>query len=457
MDITQNPLYRLVEEYDRFSDYADAKIDRDIRDNRMGMFRLRFFDEAGAAFVPDSLSVKQVSHEFKFGGALFLLDEFADPERNAAYREAFRKIFNYGVAPLYWDTLEPVKGEPRFAKDSPRIWRRPALDRIREYCAENDIRLKGHCLVYNSFNPDWLPDSNRAIDVEIAKRIETLGEHCRYDFEDMDVINEMFTIYKNCYKGNGCRNLQVTDEPEHEKFCFELASRAFPCTRLFWNEGCYETFGRPQYNGTRSLYYLMLRRQLEMGTKIGGIGMQFHAWSPKENAEKHCGMLYNPVRAMDIFNCYSDFGLPIHISEISIPAWSTDPCDEEIQGELVRRMYRLWFAQKNVEATVWWNLVNGTAFGPKTGGENGFCAGLLHEDMTPKPAYRVLDELINHEWHTECELAPAERCVFNGFYGNYLVTFTHGGKKYEKKVRLFRDTTGYHNSLMDWRITEIRV
>ena len=112
--------------------------------------------------------------------------------------------------------------------------------------------MKAHCLAYNSFNPAWLPDSNRGINIELARRVEALGERYRYDFEDMDVINEMYTIYKNCYKGYGARDLQVTDEPEHEKFCFELARRAFPCTRLFWNEGCFQTFGAGEYVGPRS-------------------------------------------------------------------------------------------------------------------------------------------------------------------------------------------------------------
>ena len=150
------------------------------------------------------------------------------PKKNVAYRAAFKKIFNCGVAPIYWDTLEPEKGKPRFSADSPNIWRRPALDIVRGYCRENNIRMKAHCLAYNSFNPKWLPNDNRGINIELVKRVAALGERYRYDFTDMDVINEMYSIYKNCYAGNGMRNFQITDEPTHEKFCFDPREARIP-------------------------------------------------------------------------------------------------------------------------------------------------------------------------------------------------------------------------------------
>ncbi len=446
--------YGLIEEFDRHDYYTSARMERGIRENRMGVFSLQFFDREGGRVYPDEVSVRQTGHEFKFGCSLFLLDQFPEEEHNRLYRESFRRIFNCGVAPLYWDTLEPERGKPRFAADSPRIWRRPALDLVRDYCRENRIRMKAHCLAYNSFNPAWLPDSNRGINIELARRVEALGERYRYDFEDMDVINEMYTIYKNCYKGNGARDLQVTDEPEHEKFCFELARRAFPCTRLFWNEGCFQTFGAGEYVGPRSRYYLMLRRQLELGTRIEGIGMQFHAFASEDDEVAEAGILYNALRSLDIFDCYSDFRMPIHLSEVSIPSWTNEAADEELQAELTERMMRLWFSQRYVEAAIWWNLVDGTAYG----NENRFHAGLMRRDLSPKPAYERLDRLINREWHTTYKgSGKDEKFVFEGFYGDYEVEFCVNGEKYTRPVRLFRDTTGYDNRLCDWRITRIEV
>lgn len=81
------------------------------------------------------------------------------------------------------------------------------------------------------------------------------------------------------------------------------------------------------------------------------------------------------------------------MSEVSIPSYSNDPADEEIQAELVKRLLTLWVSSKNVNSVVWWNLVDSTAHG----GENVFHAGLVRNDMTPKPACKVWDELESEE------------------------------------------------------------
>lgn len=42
--------------------------------------------------------------------------------------------------------------------------------------------------------------------------------------------------------------------------------------------------------------------------------------------------------------------------------------------------------------------------------------------MTEKPAYRVLDRLINHEWKTNLEVkVQGGSLAFRGFYGEYEV------------------------------------
>ncbi len=427
----------LVRQFDKLAPYTDPMIERGIETHRKGLFAVRVLDREGKPLAGQKVTVRLKRHEFKFGCAMFLLDQFGQgDERNAVYREKFPEIFNYGVLPLYWDTLEPEQGHPRFDKTSPNIYRRPALDLVQEYCVENRIRMKGHCLMYNSFNPKWMPRDWRSLKIAVEKRSREIAERYGDDLEDLDVINEMYTVYRNAHGEYGCRDLPICDEPGHEKWCFDIAKKYFPYTRLFWNEGCYETFGASQYTGDKSVYYLMLKRWLAEGAHIEGIGMQFHAFDGSERQER---AVYNPYRAMDVFRLYSEFRLPIHLSEVSIPSYSNDGEAEEIQGELVERMYRLWFSQEFVESIVWWNMVDGMAYG----GENIFHAGLLRNDMTPKAAYRVLDRLINHEWQTNEERVTDEtgRVYFHGFYGDYDVTV---GEVSEER-RFYKENSGYYH------------
>ena len=432
----KNGLQKIIAQFDRFAYYVDPKVERDIEENRKGQFRFRFQNEKGEPLDGVKIKVTQTRHAFHFGATTFFLHQMETPELNAAYEEKFKRIFNYAVIPLYWDTLEPEEGKPRFEKDSPFISRRPPLDEAIGFCEQNGLDMKGHCLIYNSFQPSWLSDDNREIKIKIDRRLGEIAERYGNQFTDVDVINEMLTIYKNSYPGNGCRNLQITDERDHEKWCFDLCKRHFPHSRLFWNEGCYETFGDPQYTGDKSVYYLMLKRWLSEGAPIEGIGMQFHAFDETEIQQK---AIYNPYRTMDVLERYSDFGLPIHLSEVSIPSWSNEREDEDVQAELVKRMYRLWFSSKNVESITWWNMVDGTAYGD----ENRFFAGLLRNDMTHKKAYDVLDELINKSWRTEATLTTDEqgRAYFRGFFGEYDVKV--GGSTHE--LRFCKENTGYYH------------
>ena len=88
--LKSHPRYKLIEIFDKNSEFVGGKLDRNIRENRMGVFSLQFFDRDGKRIYPDSVSVKQTRHEFKFGCSLFLLDQFPEPEKNRAYRGAFR-------------------------------------------------------------------------------------------------------------------------------------------------------------------------------------------------------------------------------------------------------------------------------------------------------------------------------------------------------------------------------
>ena len=142
-----------------------------------------------AAGVP--VKVKLARHEFKFGCSLFLLEQFPDERRNNLYREEFKKVFNYGVMPLYWDTLEPEQGKPRFAKDSPKVYRRPAPDLCVEYCDENNIVPKLHCLNYDQWTPVWV-DPHNVPEVKrlLEKRFKEIAERYGDKIPGMEVINE---------------------------------------------------------------------------------------------------------------------------------------------------------------------------------------------------------------------------------------------------------------------------
>ena len=110
-----------------------------------------------------------------------------------------------------------------------------------------------------------------------------------------------------------------------------------------------------------------------------------------------------------------------------ILANQTTPEGEKRQAEYVVKLYTLLFSHPAVEAIQWWNLTD-------LGAWKGAPAGLLRKDMSPKPAYIALKDLIYHRWWTRHESKTDQdgRCTFRGFFGNYRITVIKGSG--EKKV-----------------------
>jgi GH35 family endo-1,4-beta-xylanase len=181
-------------------------------------------------------------------------------------------------------------------------------------------------------------------------------------------------------------------------------------------------------------FNVQLKEFLQKGLPIDEIGLQYHIFTTTEEMENYpVNNIYLDAEAMveilDIFNAY---GLPMHISEITIPGSGQNPENEEVQAYLVEALYKTWFATEQMKSIVWWNLVDGyAAYAPlgSNEGENRCGGGLLRFDMSEKPAYKVLDRLINQEWKTAFEkTVEGNETSFRGFYGEYEITVD--GKTY---------------------------
>jgi hypothetical protein len=71
-------------------------------------------------------------------------------------------------------------------------------------------------------------------------------------------------------------------------------------------------------------------------------------------------------------------------------------------------------------------------------GENYYFGGLLRFDLSAKPAYFKIKELIQKRWHTEEKLISNESGAvnFRGFYGDYDVEIALNGKNVTKEIKL---------------------
>jgi hypothetical protein len=120
---------------------------------------------------------------------------------------------------------------------------------------------------------------------------------------------------------------------------------------------------------------------------------------------------------LDVLDGFGSLGLPIQISEITIPNYADLPDGEHLQARLAEEAYRLWFSHAAVDGIYWWNPMDGTAHG----GEGQLKAGLLRGDLSPKSAYSALQNLIRREWTTLIEGVADGPTLFRGFHGEYEV------------------------------------
>ena len=193
---------------------------------------------------------------------------------------------------------------------------------------------------------------------------------------------------------------------------------------------------------TRDSYYLYIENTLLKGARIDAVGMQYHMFHRLEDEYNATRKYYDPMHLYRIMDLYAKLNKPLQITEVTIPAYSNADEDEQLQAEIIKYLYSIWFSHPNVEQIIYWNLVDGYAafapIGDMTCGENYYYGGLIRHDMTPKPAYYAIKDLFQNQWHTDVTVESNEKgtAVFKGFYGKYEAEITADGKTYTKEIEI---------------------
>ena len=374
------------------------------------------------------------------------------------------------------------------------FWRRPAAGPVVDFLKAKDVRIHGHILIWGLAKPDWIYDwycpesEKRAFDrlgiprhsslidgkgtvwgqgynaawrnqwneayktgvteQELAAMAPTFTKNMRRIFrkrvndvagafagvvDSWDVVNESshdWTVYRKSRTGlpvwKSGYGLMPGDYPLHALIdCKE----AFPeSTNLAIND----------YNICPD--FLAQVKDLESeGAKIDIVGCQMHIFDTNAcmrlaKGETSANWVGTPQTIAARLDMMARTGRPLHVSEVTIAAPGVTDRDRMIQAVLVRNVYRAWFSHPKVSAITWWNTVDGA--GVK--GEP-LVSGLFTRELGKKPAYYVLDQLINREWRTTCEVkARSEggrrKVSFRGFRGRYRLSWKSADGTAESKI-----------------------
>ena len=411
--------------------FTDAKalmedrIESGIEYGRKGVLSIGVFHADHSPVAGCKIKARQRKLDFNFGANIFMLEGLASEEQNRAYEERFAAVFDLATVPFYWSTLEPEPGKPRYTRDSPPIYRRPPPDVCLEFCEKYGIEPKAHCLNYEYWAPDWSLGTVEEEKRHLMKRFRELAERYASRIPSWEVTNETFRRHKSRPSSFYlCRDFV--------DWSFKMADRYFPGNRLIMNEDMPTTFGDNFFFGQNSPYYQKVERALAHGVRIDMLGMQYHIFMREESVAEKARVYYDPERLYDVLDTYEKLGRKLQITEMTIPAYHWAEEDEALQAEIIRNLYSIWFSHPAMSGVVYWNLVDGYAYAPgpnphdMNSGENYYHGGLFRFDMTPKPAYYVLKELIKKTWRTDADVETKANGLsdFKAFYGSYDVEIT---------------------------------
>ena len=370
---------------------------------RMGMLVVRVLDRRGRPVANARVNVEQTRHAFLFGTNIFRLDPRDTSPAQRTYQQRFAALFNYATLPFYWGAFERAEGRPDYAR----------LEAMARWCAARGVTPKGHPLVWQEVYPRWAPNDPDVVVPLLRRRVNDLITRYRGLINVWDVINEA--------------NAAASFDNGVGRWVRRDGAAAVVRAALSWARAAGagrddETFVYNDYEtGPRNV--ALLSELQARGSLPDVVGIQSHM---------HQGA-WPLARVWETCETFARFGRPVHFTEVTVvsaeprtsinyhgpPAtdWPTTPAGEARQAEYVADLYTLLFSHPAVRAITWWDLSDEGAW-------LGAPAGLLRRDMTPKPAYERLLELVRRTWwtHAPGQTGRAGDYQTRAFLGSYSIT-----------------------------------
>lgn len=297
------------------------------------------------------------------------LNNMNDPKTAAIAGE-----FNTGVAEnaMKIDATEPSRGN--FTLESPR--------RMIDFASRNGMEMRGHTLVWHQQVPGWISQDGKKNNHNWTKEqlteimqghINGVAGGLKGSIREWDVVNECLdddqsVIWSNPngYKMRPTVWYNVIGEEFLDK-AFRMAHEADPEARLYINEYGVEFIGDPKAEA----YYNLVKKLVEQGTPIHGVGFQCHLTTGQLNAKK----------LKDNLRRYQDLGLEVAVTELDIAQADPKASDAALrQAEDYCAAVMAALSLENCRTVLIWGLCD-----PDSWRENN---PLLYDgSVKPKEAY----------------------------------------------------------------------
>ncbi len=394
-----------------------------IEKYRKGDLEVRVVDAQGNPVPNAWVSATQLDRDFKFG--FFDVYSDADP---SAWRQAHDDGFNFFTAGFYWSSTEPEDDQYDWDLLDNEVGI-PKMDEI-------GFTIKGHPLIwfYELVMPSYtLELTHRELLDEITEHVSAMVG--RYDdtIRAWDVINEAH--------GWGAAGGQTRDQitsitRDAVDLVHSLDSGATTIVNAsfdFFGESVSSERFVPDHDPSFAMptpeYFEDL---IDEGVAFDVIGQQMYNggcvtlfYDLGIYDEPLAVPTYDMAALRDMLGRLSEIGLPIHLTEHSVPSQMAEECvdigywrnpwSRTAQADYLDAWYTLVFGTPAVQAVTWWDLTDAQSF-IKYG-------GLIDENGQPKEAYDRLADLMQL-WTTDETGVTGEGGIssFRAFGGEYEIS-----------------------------------
>jgi endo-1,4-beta-xylanase len=213
-------------------------------------------------------------------------------------------------------------------------------DQVVNFALANNMKIRGHTLVWYNQNPDWLASGTRQTLLQNMKyHIEKVMSHYKGKLFQWDVVNEAFADNGGEYRPEN-PYYQIIGE-DYIDSAFVYAHNVDPDCKLFIND-----YNNSYINDKSTALYNKVKRMVDAGIPVNGVGFQCHERSAKKAPD-----LYKKIR--DNFDRFAALGLEIAITEIDIRLWDSTLA---VQGEVYATFMKVALDMPECNTFVVWGV-----------------------------------------------------------------------------------------------------
>jgi endo-1,4-beta-xylanase len=267
-------------------------------------------------------------------------------------------------------------------------------DEVVRFAQAHQMKVRGHCLVWDHDNPDWLTKNHyttRQLSRILQEHITRVMGHYAGQVFAWDVINEATD------ENGRARNSIWYNQPgigfsrrgsAYIEQAFRWAHKADPRALLFYNEVEGEGLNRKS-----DAIYAMMQEFKRRRVPIDGVGLQLHVPGTKvDTASMAAGVSANIARLTAL-------GLQVHITELDVPLpvdpdGSVRPGDLARQAEIYRSIVGACLNNAGCSAIQTWGFTDRYSWIGSHSKHTLGAALPFDRDYRPKAAHRaILEEL----------------------------------------------------------------